>query len=169
MEHPTFEELFAACHHDAVHLEMRDEYTPDDPIYQDWRNGVTIDPAERFGNWLNLMKKTTGRGVRIRRARVVSEPITEYIRYEYDVTTGLNIAGGEQVRWLPRRRASAIALPGNDFWVFDNTLVRLNHFAGNGEYLDGEITEDPATVKLCNEAFEAVWAHGIDHLDYRPA
>ena len=25
---------------------------------------------------------------------------------------------GEQVRWLLRRRASGLALPGNDFWVY---------------------------------------------------
>lgn len=26
---------------------------------------------------------------------------------------------GEDVRWLPDRRTSDIALPGDDFWLFD--------------------------------------------------
>jgi hypothetical protein len=37
-------------------------------------------------------------------ARVVSEPLAPFIRYEYEITSGLNIAAGEEVRWLPRRR-----------------------------------------------------------------
>jgi hypothetical protein len=31
----------------------------------------------------------------------------------------MNAAAGEDVRWLPRRRASDLALPGTDFWVLD--------------------------------------------------
>jgi hypothetical protein len=105
----------------------------------------------------------------IRRARIISEPVTPYIRFEYDVTDSMNIAAGEQVRWLPRRRASDLALPGNDFWVFDDRLVRFGYFAGDGTRLGHEVTAEPAVVKLCAAAFEAVWERAIDHKDYRPA
>jgi hypothetical protein len=104
-----------------------------------------------------------------RRARIVSEPVTPYIRFEYDVTRSMNIAAGEQVRWLPRRRASDLALPGNDFWVFDDRLVRFGHFAGDGTVTGHEMSGDPAVVKLCAAAFEAVWERAVDHEDYRPA
>ena len=67
----------------------------------------------------------------MRRARIVSEPVSEYIRFEHDVTY-TNVAAGEEVRWLPRRLASDIALPGNDFWLFDERLAVFNHFAGAG-------------------------------------
>ena len=88
---------------------------------------------------------------------------------EYDVTDSMNIAAGEQVRWLPRRRASDLALPGNDFWVFDDRLVRFGYFTGDGTGLGHEVTAEPAVVKLCAAAFEAVWERAIDHQDYRPA
>jgi hypothetical protein len=168
-EQPTFAELFAGCERTAVHLEMRDEYTPDDPVYLDWCVGNPIDPAERWRDWYDLVVASVARGVQMRRARLVSEPITQFIRYEYELTVALNLAAGECVKWLPRRRASDLALPGNDFWVFDDRLVRFGYFAGNGEYLDAELTEDPAVVKLCTSAFEAVWERGIDHQDYQPA
>ena len=51
--------------------------------------------------WLDLIREVTGRGVPVRRARVVSEPVTDYIRFEH-ATTDSNVAAGEQVRWLPR-------------------------------------------------------------------
>jgi hypothetical protein len=53
------------------------------------------------------------RGVTVRRARVVSEPVGDYIRYEH-ACTAQNIAAGEDVRWLPRRLASDLLIPGND-------------------------------------------------------
>jgi transcriptional regulator with XRE-family HTH domain len=105
-------------------------------------------------------RETTSRGVTLRRARIVSEPVTEYIRYEHSFTF-TNVAAGEQVRWLPRRQASDIALPGNDYWLFDDQLVQWNHFTGDGASSGPEITEDPAAAKLCQDAFAAVWDRAI--------
>ncbi|PJE94491.1 hypothetical protein CUT44_30215 [Streptomyces carminius] len=168
VERPTFDELFAECSQSAVHLEMRDMYTPDDPTYLDWKAGVTYDPVERFRDWHDLIVTTVARGVEVRRARVVSEPVTDFVRHEYETTSVLNIPSGERVRWLSRRLASDLALPGNDFWVFDNRLVRFGHFSGDGTYLGQELVDDPAVVKLCCSAFEAVWERAVDHTDYRP-
>lgn len=167
MPSPSFDELFAGCRQSAVHLEMRDEYTPDDPVFLDWRAEKDIDVRASWGEWFDLVKATTERGVRIRRARIVSEPVTDFIRYEYDLTGPLNLAAGEEVRWLPRRNASDLALPGNDFWVFDGRLVRFGYFAGDGRFLDDEMVDDPAVARLCATAFEQVWARAIPHEDYR--
>jgi hypothetical protein len=109
------------------------------------------------------------RGIKFRRARIVSEPLADFIKFEYAITSDLNIAAGEQVRWLPRRRASDLCLPGNDLWVFDNRFIRFSHFAGNGEFLEDELCDDPAVVKMCARAFEAVWDRAIPHAEYRPA
>lgn len=106
---------------------------------------------------------------RVRRARIVSEPVTPYIRFEYDVTGSTNIAAGEQVRWLPRRRALDLALPGGDFWLFDDRLVRLGVFAGDGSVIGHQLTDDPGVIRFCATAFEAVWERATDHEDYRPA
>jgi Family of unknown function (DUF6879) len=47
-------------------------------------------------------------------------------------TAGLNIAAGEEVRWLPRRRASDLRLPGNDFWLLDE-LTGQHHDQAGGD------------------------------------
>ncbi len=166
-KHPSFETLFARCTTSAVHLELRDEYTPGDPVYLDWKAGVAVDPKKRWSEWYGLMSATTARSIKVRRARIVSEPVTDFIRYEYDLTPGLNLAAGEEVRWLPRRQASTIALPGNDFWIFDNRLVRFNYFTGSGDEAGDELVEDQAVVHLCMSAFEAVWQQAIPHQNYR--
>lgn len=169
---PPFSELIAATTTSAVHLEMRDAYTPHDPEYLSWRAGKPVDLIIKAPDrdwWYNLVRTHVARGVKFRRARIASEPLADFIRFEYQTTSVLNIAAGEQVRWLPRRRASDLCLPGNDFWVFDDRLVRFGHFAGDGEFIDHELADDPAVVRLCISAFEAVWERAIDHEHYRPA
>lgn len=69
----------------------------------------------------------------------------------------------EEVRWLPRRRTAEIALPGNDFWLFDGAVLRVHHFSGDGVVVEDEITKDPELVKLCSAAFEAVWERAVPH------
>lgn len=167
---PAFTELIAGCTRSAVHLEMRDVYAVDEEAeeFQAWRRGFRHDPADRaswWRPWLDLMQETVGRGVVVRRARIVSEPVSEYIRFEHS-DTFTNVAAGEQVRWLPRRRASDIALPGNDFWLFDDRLIRWNHFTGDGASAGHEDSDDPAAAKLCAQAFEAVWGRAVPHDQY---
>lgn len=167
-ESPTFEEMFAECHSTAVHLEMRDEYTPDDPVFLNWKAGKSVDILAEWHEWYDLMVATTGRGVRVRRARVVSEPITDFIRHEYESTNQLNIAAGEEVRWLPRSKAKGILLPANDIWVFDNHTVRFGYFAGDGTYLGQELITDPQLAVQCSASFENAWGLAIDHSSYKP-
>ncbi|MFI9326403.1 DUF6879 family protein [Kitasatospora sp. NPDC052868] len=170
MAAPTLEDLLLNSKHSAVHLELRDGYMTDDPLYIRWLDGQRDDPTDRaawWGPWLQLMADITAKGVDVRRARIISEPVSEYIRFEHDITFR-NVAAGEQVRWLPRRQATDLALPGNDFWLIDGGLVMVHHFSGGGDFMDDEVTTDPAVVRLCASAFEATWDRAIPHEDYRP-
>ncbi|MBT2471679.1 hypothetical protein J7E97_28385 [Streptomyces sp. ISL-66] len=166
---PGFNELLAAAKHSAVHLELRDSYGVGEEAedFETWtRTGQRdIDPASAYWTpWVDLIRSTVARGVAVRRARVVSEPVTDYIRYEHAGTV-VNLHAGEQVRWLPRRQASDIALPGNDCWVFDGRIVLFNHFSGDGNWSDPgwEVRSEPAVARLASAAFEAVWERGIPH------
>lgn len=166
---PATYQLFRAAERSAMHLETRDSYTPTDPDWNEWRAGGRFNPAERWRDWYDLMKETTGRGVQVRRARIVSEPISEYMQFEYDVTADHNVAAGELVRWLPRRLTAGLTVPPTDYWVFDERIVVWNHFDGNGDWAGEERTDDPELAKLCTGAFDAVWERAIPHQEYRPS
>lgn len=164
---PPFPELLQACKSSAVHLEMRDAYTPADPWFQAWLAGDREEFERRLLRpWLNLIREVTGRRVQIRRARVICEPVTDYIRFEH-ATTESNVSAGEDVRWLPRHLATGLLLPANDYWVFDGQRVQFNYFSGPGESLDSRMSDDPVLVKQCAAAFEAVWERAIPHQDYQ--
>ena len=164
---PPFAVLLRTCTSSAVHLEMRDAYTPADPWFQAWLAGDQEEFERRLNRpWLDLIREVAGRGVRIRRARVVSEPVTDYIKFEH-ATTGSNIDAGEDVRWLPRHLATGLLLPANDGWVFDGLRAQFSYFSGPGEFLDTRLCGDPAIVKQCALAFEAVWERAIPHREYQ--
>jgi uncharacterized protein DUF6879 len=163
---PEFYELIAKTQYSAVHLEMRDIYNPNGPVFVDWKAGIPIE-YERHREWIDVVGETIARGVDWRRARIISEPATDFIRYEHETTGIVNVPAGEKVRWLPRRLTSDLLLPGNDFWLFDNRIVRFTCFAGDGNSSHTEVSEDPELVKRCADAFEAVWARAIDHADFQ--
>ena len=164
---PPFRELIATATTSAVHLETRDAYTPDDPQYLDWLAGKPI-PEPAMPDWHELVRANVARGIRFRRVRVVSEPITPFIQFEHFITDANNIAAGEDVRWLPRRHARELSIPANDFWVLDNRLVRFGYFAGDGTFLEHELSDDPAVARACAEAFETIWERATPHAEYWP-
>jgi hypothetical protein len=166
---PASYELFRSAARCAMHLEMRDAYTPNDPDYLEWQSGHHFNPADRWSDWFSLMQETTGRGVVVRRVRIVAEPVTDYVRFEYDVTADHNIAAGELVRWLPRRQTAGLTVPPTDFWVFDEQVVIWNHFSGDGSWMGEERADNPELAKLCATSFDAVWDRAIPHEEYRPS
>ncbi|MFJ4805953.1 DUF6879 family protein [Streptomyces murinus] len=84
-----------------MHLEMRDSYMRDDPY-------KPVDRTSWWRPWLDVVTEATARGVAMRRLRVVSEPLSDCIRYEYDGTF-TNVEAGEDVRWLPQ--PAGVGLP----------------------------------------------------------
>jgi hypothetical protein len=162
-----------AYQREALHLEMRDVYATDieRSRFQQWLNGEPLDPAaeaEWWSPWFELMAKNIAAGKTLRRLRIVSEPVTAYIRFEWLDAAQLVLAG-EDVRWLPRRQASTLMLPGNDCWIFDRETVAFTYFSGDGHVLGHEKTTDPQVVEPALAAFEAAWSIATPHADYHPA
>ncbi|MEV4878273.1 DUF6879 family protein [Streptomyces cyaneofuscatus] len=162
---PDFTALLRSAERSAVHLEMRDSYMAD-TLFDLWREGRDEELPEEYRRWQELVRETVARGVTLSRARIVSEPVTDYIRWEHSLTARHNIAAGEIVRWLPRRLASDLALPGNDLWLIDGERVLFHWFTGDGEWAGHEFNEDPATVKMVVTSLEALWDRAIPHEEF---
>jgi hypothetical protein len=167
-EPPDFDRLLRSVIRSADHLEMRDDYGASSPAFAAWREKRLYDRSGPDAAWHELVGSVVKRGAAVRRARIISEPASDYIRFEHEVTPVANLAAGEQVRWLPRRRASELALPGNDFWLFDGAAVLFNYFSGDGSPVETELRNEPAIIEFCASAFEATWDRAIPHERYQP-
>jgi hypothetical protein len=161
--------LLDSCQREAVHLELRDAYA----IHSEAERFAAFLATGRYTGtdapdrrqWLDRIRALTQAGRRVRRVRVVSEPVTDYIRFEW-AGTQYNVAAGEAVRWLPRRLASSLMFPGNDFWLFDDATVIFTVFTGGGEVAERQVATDAATVEPCRAAFAAAWSAAIPHGEY---
>ncbi|MYT76563.1 MULTISPECIES: DUF6879 family protein [unclassified Streptomyces] len=167
---PPFAELLAQCSTSAMHLETRDAYAigEEDQDLTAWRAGVLAaveDRASWWGPFHDAVAEAVSRGVIVQRARVVSLPPTEYVRFEH-ACTPRNLAAGEEVRWLRRDQALGLLLPAHDFWIFDDKLVRWHHFGGNGAHLRDEVDECPVSAERAGRAFAAVWSRAVPHGEF---
>lgn len=164
---PSFEELLAAATRSVVHLEARDTYDCGDPAFQRWKTDG--DTSYDWDAWIALVGAATGRGVRFRRLRIISEPVSDYIRWEYAISYG-NIKAGEELRWLPRHLAFDLPHPVADFFMWDQRLIAYNFTGGDGVDTGRmEYIADPRQIIPVVGMFEMLWERGIPHADYTPA
>ena len=98
-----------------------------------WPSGPAGEPddLEWLQGWCATLREHVKAGRCVRRARVVSEPLSDYQRWSYSIAYPM-VEAGEDIRWVPRRLVSSVALPGNDFYLFDDRLALFLLYTGNG-------------------------------------
>lgn len=164
---PSFEDLLAGTVRSVRHLEARDTYDATDPAYLRWKE--TGDTFYDWDSWISLVGAATARDVSFRRLRIVSEPLSDYIRWEHAISYG-NIQAGEQLRWLPRHLCYDLPHPAADFFLWDARLLAYNFTAGDGTDTGRmEYVADPRHITPVLGMFEMLWERGIPHEDYKPA
>jgi hypothetical protein len=162
-----FDALLRAFERESVHLETRDAYgtTVELPHMAAWAAGEP-DNLLWLDDWCRTLHEHVASGRSVRRARIVSEPLSDYQRWSYSIA-GPMVDAGEDIRWVPRRLVSSVALPGNDFYLLDSRLVVFLLYTGHGLNAGYLTSADPADIQLCRSAFDAAWQLAVPHRDYR--
>ncbi|MFF2549868.1 DUF6879 family protein [Nocardia sp. NPDC058058] len=150
----------------AVHLELQDTYsTPaEDEPFRRFLAGETDDYAW-FAGWGDVVRAATARNKLIRRVRVVSEPHTDYTRFALAIAP-LNIAAGEDVRYIPRHTIDSGLLTGDDWWIFDDDLVAFSVFSPDGAGQGLATTTDPVITAHIRQLRDRVWQLATPFADY---
>jgi hypothetical protein len=97
--------------------------------------------------WAAMIRRRTVQGQRMSRVRIVTEPHSDYTRFGIDLAR-INVAAGEDIRYLSRDRAASLDLPGHDFWLIDSNRVGILYFGDDDTLLGAEITTEAAVVDL---------------------
>ena len=95
---------------------MRDSYDQTDKGFAEWQATGDIGAYE-WGDHLDVVRAAVARGVTIRRVRVVSEPLSEYLRWEH-ACTEVNIKAGGTSAGCPAPKQRTCCCRGADCWVF---------------------------------------------------
>ncbi|MGI9004082.1 MAG: DUF6879 family protein [Pseudonocardia sp.] len=159
-------DLINSFQREALHLEMRDSYgtAAEIPHLAKWEAGEP-DDTDWLQPWFDRVRAATRAGKVFRRARIVSEPVSDYQKWVLK-DSHMFVEAGEDIRWVPRGRVSTVALPGNDFWLFDDQVVVFLIFAASGQVVDRQKITDRAVIEFCRNAFDAVWKLSIPDSEY---
>jgi uncharacterized protein DUF6879 len=130
----------------AFRLETLDQYAVgyEEEAMRRFLAGEPVDPGI-IAPWLDRVAAVTAAGRRMERVHVVTEPLSDYLRFEMDGYR-FTVAAGEDVRILPRSVARGLELPGEDFWLFDDGPVARMHYDRHGSFLGAELVEEPKVV-----------------------
>ncbi|WP_433793921.1 DUF6879 family protein [Actinoplanes sp. CA-252034] len=166
LQEDAFFDIFRTNRHSAFHLEVEDSYhTPSESEpFQKFLDGE-VDDFHWHQPWLDLVQENTATGRRIERIRIVTVPHVDYTRWGLTVAP-LNIAAGEDIRWLPRHLLNDADVTTDDFWLIDDQRVVFTVFTPDGTFSGGAETTDPLIVNRCVQVRDQLWKLAIPHADY---
>ncbi|MDF5758815.1 hypothetical protein P3X83_40040 [Spongiactinospora sp. TRM90649] len=152
-------------------MELRDRYNvPEERArweafqVRDWAELDRLNESQR-ATWMRLMREATMTGRHVQRVRVVSEPPSDYIRFELALNPG-NADAGEDIRYLPRHVADDLDLPSEDYWLFDRRRLALMRFDDDDALVSTELIDDPGTVARYSEGRDTAWAVATPFAEY---
>jgi hypothetical protein len=140
--------------HRAFRLEFLDWYdAPNErEPYARFLAGEPADWAWREP-WQELVRDARESGRVMQRVHVVSEPVSDYVRFELLRVYPANVEAGEDVRILGRSEADVGGVPewselaDWDFWLFDDDLVvMLVYDDDSGQITEVESYNSPALL-----------------------
>ncbi len=73
---------------------------------------------------------------------------------------------GEDVRFLPRELTRDVALPAEDFWLFDDDKLVLSIFSADGRTGMFARETDPGIVAQYRTARDQVWPRALPYSEY---
>lgn len=143
---PEFVRFARSYQHTAYRLEVRDSYAADGEA-EHVRRFLAGEPADDswMEDWMGMVLRRTLEGQYIGRVRVVSEPWSDYTRFGLNLSR-LNVAAGEDIRYMSRSHAKELELPEYDYWLLDSHKMCVVRFDDRDVLLGAEIITDPATV-----------------------
>jgi hypothetical protein len=136
------------------------------PEVERWRDGQPVVETEDDRAWLRYLASLRENAIPFQRVRVLTEPLTEYLRWMFQAI-GSNVAAGEDVRWLPDHVAHDLRLPDYDFYIIDDQRVAVLRFSVEKELLGIEVDDDPYHLVEHQAWRDVAWPLAIPHANYR--
>jgi hypothetical protein len=104
------------------------------------------DPGDDV--WADMIRGHAAAGRTMRRVHIVTEPLTDYVRYELAWAYALSVPAGEDVHIIPVPDGGAwpAGLPTHDYWLFDDRWLWLMGYDQAGRFTHADLVTDPETV-----------------------
>lgn len=154
--------LFTTFRSSAYRLETLQSYgsSGEDASFAAFLAGETYTRSAGKTWWLDCIAAAHARGASMGRVHVVTEPLTDYMRYEIAWAYAPNVAAGEDIRIVPvgaGQWPDDLPPPGSttDYWLFDDTELYRMHYGAGAAWLGAQHVTDPDAVAHAREWREA--------------
>ena len=123
-----------------------------------FRRGEAVElPADH--PWITRVRENCGNGRTMERVRVISNPLSDYERFELALYPHSR-AAGEKIRVVERRSVE----DAEDFWLFDDTVAVVLRYDAAGHFLGADVTSE---VVRFRRQREVVLARSISLEEYQ--
>lgn len=130
---------------DVFRLEVLPYYNAasDEDDYRRYLRGEAAPAATVKAPWLDRIRLDTAAGRIWRRVHAVTEPLTDYLKYEAEWGYRYSAAAGEQIRIAPL--TSALTKVG-DFFVIEGERVVRSRYDASGRFQHAELLQSDAAA-----------------------
>jgi hypothetical protein len=141
---------------------------PEEEEFQQFLAGEPPPPDSDDTDWIRRVRAYVADGKHVGRVHLVTPPLTDYLRYQFEWGYEFQVAAGEDVRILDLTRTENPGVPEQDFWLFDDETVVLMHYDVDGTQLGRERLVD-VDVSPYRRYMELAREHGVPYLTYKEA
>ena len=149
VEESEFHRFFEECRYTAFRLETLQVYDVgyEQEAFHSFLSTGEVITTHSQQEWNRIV----GGKRSFRRVHVVTEPLTDYLRFECVSAYRASVQAGEDVRVIPTEPGFwPEGIPRFDYWLFDSeVLVRMN-YESDGTMLAPELICEPEEIVRAN-------------------
>lgn len=167
---PAFRDRFEQFRYSVFRLETLQSYgnSGEDPALEAFQAGHPhlVTPGKQ--RWTAMIRANAHAGRTLQRVHVVTEPISDYLRFELTWGYGPNVEAGEDIRIIPVAEGDPwpADLPHRDYWLFDARELYDMHYESDGTWLGTEPVTDPDRIVQACTWRDAALFHAVPWSEY---
>ncbi|WP_434740572.1 DUF6879 family protein [Micromonospora sp. SH-82] len=164
-----FNRLFRDFRYTAYRLETLQRYdvSYEQDEFARFLAGETRGEFPGIAAWCDTVRAAVSVGKRMHRVHVVTEPLSDYVRFECGWAYEHTVEAGEDVRLIVLTgRDWPADLPHHDYWLFDSSQLVAMHYDEEGRFVSGEVTTDPEKIVQANRWRDAAVSVSIPYRRY---
>ena len=120
---PAFNEQFEQAQYSIFRLETLAHYggSGEERALAAFLAGDVYAAGDDMRHWMELIQRNAQAGCVMRRVHVVTEPLSDYLRFEITWGNPYSVSAGEDVRLIAMLEGAVwpADVPQHDFWMYD--------------------------------------------------
>lgn len=169
LDDEDFNRLFREFRYTAYRLETLQRYdvSYEQDEFARFLAGESRGTFPGIATWCDTVRAAVSAGKRMHRVHVVTEPLSDYVRFECGWAYEHTVEAGEDVRLIVVSNDDwPTGLPHYDYWLFDSSQLVAMYYDEDGRFVSGELISEPEKIVQANHWRDAAVSSSIPYLQY---